>query len=62
MAPGPRRRFFRLPLTDRVLPFASQEKAAKLFALVDKDGDGQLTEEEMKQVRLKRGCYARHAP
>ena len=28
-----------------------QAKAAKMFALVDKDGDGQLTEEELKQAR-----------
>lgn len=32
---------------------SAQEKiaAAKMFALVDKDGDGQLTEAEMMQVR-----------
>jgi hypothetical protein len=45
-------------------PLATQEKAAKLFAMVDKDGDGQLTQEEMKQVRVAPGlnCFPRWSP
>ena len=39
---------------DGVIDANEAAKARALFAMVDKDGDGQLTEEELKQVRASK--------